>query len=103
MEAGASACTVIKAFLRRKCRTIYRKAGSSASQTVMNGQAHALLGSHGDLFQHLRLLHLRYSDYNHLVRYSPINILTSVSISTILDDTLRTVRYLKIKNLVHPN
>ncbi|XP_035742266.1 uncharacterized protein LOC118450555 isoform X4 [Vespa mandarinia] len=35
--------TVIKAFLRRKYRTIYRRAGSSAGWTLTNGRAHALL------------------------------------------------------------
>lgn len=49
-------------------------------------------GSHGDLFRHLWLLRLQYSDYNHLAKHSPINILTSISISTVLDDTLRTMK-----------
>lgn len=39
---------------------------------MMNGGTHALpvLASHRDLFRHLRLLRLQYSNYNHLVRYS---------------------------------
>ncbi|EGI61139.1 hypothetical protein G5I_10658 [Acromyrmex echinatior] len=35
--------TVIKASLRRKCRTIYRRARRSIITTLMNGDTHALL------------------------------------------------------------
>lgn len=35
--------TVIKASLRRKCRTIYRRARPSITTTLMNGDTHALL------------------------------------------------------------